>query len=145
MMEEMPATREMMESVMVPPRKKRRMKLITISVVAMIVVGYLIYAGVRDTMVYYVTVSQLLEREAPPSEEGLRIGGKVHEGSVVWDPKTLSLRFIIEDEKGSLPVVYQGVVPDSFKQGKKVIVEGTFAGGVFKASQIMPTCPSKYE
>jgi cytochrome c-type biogenesis protein CcmE len=124
---------------------KKRMRLILVTLVTMGIIGYLIYTGVSDTMVYYLKVSELLEQTVEASEEGVRVGGKVLEGSVSWEPKDLKLNFTIEDEKATLPVVYHGQVPDSFQQGKDVIIEGTFADGLFVASQIMPTCPSKYE
>lgn len=125
--------------------KKRRSKLIFITLVALCIIGYLVYAGIRDTMLYYLTVSELIQQGAQSANQGVRVGGKVIEGSVIWDPKDLRLSFIIGDDRATLPVVYQGVVPDSFKQGRKVIVEGIYADGVFTASQIMPTCASKYE
>ena len=125
--------------------KKRRSKLIFITLVALCIIGYLVYAGIRDTMLYYLTVSELIQQGAQSSNGGVRVGGKVIEGSVIWDPKDLRLRFIIRDDRATLPVVYQGVVPDSFKQGRKVIIEGIYTDGVFTASQIMPTCPARYE
>jgi len=125
--------------------KKGKRKLILITVLAMSVIGYLVYAGVRDTMVYYLTVSELVQQGLQSSNGGVRVGGKVLEGSIIWDPKDLRLRFIMRDDRATLPVVYQGVVPDSFKQGRKVIIEGIYADGLFTASQIMPTCPSRYE
>lgn len=125
--------------------KKRRFKLILITFMAVCIIGYLVYTGIRDTMVYYFTVNELIEIGPQSSNGGVRVGGKVHEGSVSWDPKDLKLRFIMGDDKTTLPVVYRGVVPDSFKQGRKVIIEGTYIDGLFTASAIMPTCPSKYE
>jgi len=125
--------------------KKRRSKLIFITLVALCIIGYLVYAGIRDTMLYYLTVSELIQQGTQSPNGGVRVGGKVIEGSIIWNPKDLRLRFIIRDDRATLPVVYQGVVPDSFKQGRKVIVEGIYADGVFTASQIMPTCASKYE
>ncbi len=125
--------------------KKRKRKLILITVLAMSVIGYVVYAGIRDTMVYYLTVSELVQQGFQSSNGGVRVGGKVLEGSIIWDPKDLRLRFIMGDKKTKLPVVYQGVVPDSFKQGRKVVIEGVYADGLFTASQIMPTCPSRYE
>ncbi len=122
--------------------KKHGVKLIAITLVVMVVFGYLIYTGVKDTMAYYLTVGELLDK-AP--QEGVRIGGKVLAGSIIWDPKTLMLKFVIGDGETTVLVVYQGVVPDSFKQEKEVIIEGIYTAGVFTASQIMPTCPSKYE
>lgn len=125
--------------------KKHSKRLILITLLAMAVVGYLVYTGVRDTMVYYLTVSEVVQKGPQSSDGALRMGGKVIEGSVVWDSKQLQLQFVVEDEKASLPVVYEGVVPDSFKPGREVIVEGTYTDGTFVATQIMPTCPSKYE
>jgi cytochrome c-type biogenesis protein CcmE len=125
--------------------KKRRFKLILITLIAIGIIGYLIYTGIRDTMTYYLTVSEVIAQDSQLSDKGVRVGGMVHEGSVNWDPKALKLSFVIEDDNTTLPVVYQGVVPDSFKQGEKVIIEGIYADGVFTASAIMPTCPSKYE
>ncbi len=125
--------------------KKGKRKLILITVLAVSVIGYLVYAGIRDTMVYYLTVSELVQQGLQSSNGGVRVGGKVVEGSIIWDPKDLRLRFIMGDDRATLPVVYQGVVPDSFKQGRKVVVEGVYAEGLFTATQIMPTCPSKYE
>ena len=125
--------------------KKRRRKFIIISLVTLCVIGYLVYTGVRDTMLYYLTVSELIEGGPQSANGGVRVGGKVLEGSVSWNPKDLSLKFVMADDKNRLPVVYQGVVPDSFKQGQEAIIEGVYNDGVFKASQIMPTCPSKYE
>jgi cytochrome c-type biogenesis protein CcmE len=66
--------------------------------------------------------------------------------SVQWDPKTLKLSFKLEDPQANLVVNYSGVVPDSFKPGAEVIVEGTYRGdGSFWATTIMPKCASKYE
>jgi cytochrome c-type biogenesis protein CcmE len=57
----------------------------------------------------------------------------------------LRLLFTIQDEKASIAVDYEGVVPDSFKPGGEIIVEGTYTGdGKFKATTIMPKCASKY-
>ncbi len=126
--------------------KNKKTKLILITLVAMAVIGYLVYTGVRDTMVYYLTVTELVQNGSQYPNDGVRVGGKVIEGSVIWDPKDLKLSFTMGDDEGAtLPVVYQGVVPDSFKPGREVIIEGIYANGKFAASQIMPTCPSKYE
>ncbi len=125
--------------------KKRRIRLIVIALTVMGIVSYLVFTGMQDSMAYYLTISELASQSSQMAERGLRIGGRVREGSLVWEPKTLQLEFMIADEGASMPVVYQGVLPDSFRQGTEVIVEGMYADGVFKATQIMPTCPSKYE
>ncbi len=131
-------------------KKNKKLKPIIISVVILSVIGYLVYAGVRDTMIYYLNVSEVLAN--PPevqNESTVRIGGNVAPASVTWDPKSLQLAFKIEDmkdKKSSLLVSYKGVVPDSFKPGIDVLLEGKYKGnGKFAAVTIMPKCGSKYE
>lgn len=126
--------------------KKRRLKIIVVSSIILCIIGYLTYTGIRDTMVYHLTVSELLAKGPPGENVGLRVGGEVIPDSIQWNPKDLKLSFRVRDGESSLQVDYQGVVPDSFKPGKEVIVEGKYtAEGLFRAATIMPTCPSKYE
>jgi len=123
-----------------------KLKPIVISAVILAAVGYLIYTGLRDTMVYYLTVSEVLANPTDELTATQKVGGTVTAGSVQWDPKTLQLTFRLEDEKANLTVNYSGVVPDSFKPGTEVIVEGAYRGnGSFWATTIMPKCASKYE
>jgi cytochrome c-type biogenesis protein CcmE len=124
---------------------KPKFKPILISLVVVSVISYLIYTGIRDTMTYFLTVSEVLAQPSENQDQTLRVGGNVSPGSVKWDPKNLRLLFTIQDEKASIAVDYEGVVPDSFKPGREVIVEGTYTGdGKFKATTIMPKCASKY-
>ncbi len=127
-------------------KKKRRLKIIVVSSIILSIIGYLTYTGIRDTMAYYLTVSELLARGPSGENVGLRVAGEVIPDSIRWNPKDLKLSFRIRDGGSTLQVDYQGVVPDSFKPGKEVVVEGKYtAAGLFRAATIMPTCPSKYE
>ncbi len=127
-------------------KKKRRLKIIVVSSIVLSIIGYLTYTGIRDTMTYYLTVSELLAKGPSGENVGLRVAGEVIPDSVQWNSKDLKLSFRIREGESSLHVDYQGVVPDSFKPGKEVIVEGKYtAEGLFRAATIMPTCPSKYD
>jgi len=127
-------------------KKRIKYKPIIISAVILMVIGYLIYTGLRDTMIFYLTVSEVLAKPTDDLTDTQKVGGIVTAGSVQWDPKTLKLSFKLEDEQANLIVNYAGVVPDSFKPGTEVIVEGTYRGnGSFWATKIMPKCASKYE
>ena len=126
--------------------KKRSSRIIIISLVTLSIFGYLIYTGIRDTMTYYLTVSEVLAKPLKSDEEVVRVGGNVSADSVKWDPKDLRLYFIMSDESASLNVDYRGVIPDSFKPGREVIIDGIYRGdGKFIATKIMPKCASKYE
>ncbi|UCD78231.1 MAG: cytochrome c maturation protein CcmE [Desulfobacterales bacterium] len=127
-------------------KKRIKYKPIVISAVILLVIGYLIYTGLRDTMVFYLTVSEVLAKPPEDLTQTQKVGGIVTAESVQWDPKTLKLSFKLEDKQANLIVNYSGVVPDSFKPGAEVIVEGTYRGdGKFLATTIMPKCASKYE
>jgi len=131
-------------------KRNKKLKPIIISVVILAAVGYLVFAGLRDTMTYYLTVSEVLANpQEVRGENTVRVGGKVTQDSVEWDPKNLRLDFKIEDMEdsaSSLTVSYKGVVPDSFKPGIDVLLEGKYKGeGKFSAAVIMPKCGSKYE
>ena len=127
-------------------KKRIKYKPIIISAVILTVIGYLIYTGLRDTMIFYLTVSEVLAQPSEDLTQTQKVGGMVTAGSVQWDPKTLKLSFKLEDQQANLIVNYSGVVPDSFKPGTEVIVEGTYRGdGNFLAKTIMPKCASKYE
>ena len=127
-------------------KRKIKYKPIVISAVILMVIGYLIYTGLRDTMVFYLTVSEVMAKSPEDLTDTQKVGGIVNAGSVQWEPKTLNLSFRLEDEQANLLVNYSGVVPDSFKPGSEVIVEGTYRGdGSFWATTIMPKCASKYE
>ncbi len=127
-------------------KKRIKYKPIIISAVILLVIGYLIYTGLRDTMVFYLTVSEVLAKSPEDLTATQKVGGMVTTESVQWDAKTLKLSFKLEDQQADLIVNYSGVVPDSFKPGTEVIVEGTYRGdGNFWATRIMPKCASKYE
>ena len=77
----------------------------------------------------------------------MKLPGFVLEGSVEKVAETATLRFVIADETRSykLSVVYQGVVPDTFKEGGEVVCEGTLDNdGTFHATTLLAKCPSKY-
>lgn len=96
---------------------------------------------------YYYTVSELLEQGSSLNGEHVRVEGQAASDSAVQESAGRILKFTIVDgdgEKG-LPVVYQGVVPDSFKPGADVVIEGHLdSDGVFQANTMMAKCPSKY-
>jgi cytochrome c-type biogenesis protein CcmE len=116
-------------------------------------VGYLMYTGIRETSTYYLTIEEFLVQREALANEGIRVAGRVQEGSMKWDPKDLYLSFVLgpfkegtEQRRAGVPVHYQGILPDMFAEGRDVIVEGRYdAGNTLAAKTIMTSCPSKYE
>lgn len=118
-----------------------------------VIVGYLMVTGMKDSMLYYHTPSELLARvAADPSyhQLGVKVGGRVIPGTVAWDPRALDLRFGVtgldEGGGGRFPVHYVGPLPDTFKEGREVVVEGVLSpDGVFEATTLLTKCGSRYQ
>ena len=115
--------------------------------IVLIAIAYLTFMGFQGSATYYYEVSELLAQGNSIYGENVRVNGQVADGSIEQEAQGRILKFTMIDIEGeeSLPVVYQGVVPDTFKVGNEVVVEGHLnSTGVFQASTLMPKCPSKY-
>ena len=125
----------------------RSARVIIAAAVVIAAMGYLIFTGLQSTSVYYMTVSELTASgsSSPVRPFGdVRVAGIVQENSVQRTPGDPTVRFIMADEGGSIPVVYRGLVPDIFGPNIQVVVEGKYTNGVFQASTLLAKCPSKF-
>lgn len=105
--------------------------------------AYMIYTGVSQSSVYFVTPAELTA--APVTDKAYRLGGLVAPGSLEWEPRSLELSFMLTDAKAAIPVRHRGSPPDMFGEGRGVIVEGKWtAEGYFKASQILAKHSEEY-
>jgi cytochrome c-type biogenesis protein CcmE len=116
------------------------------------IIGYLMVTGMRDSMIYYHTPAELITRiSADPTykEVGVKVGGRVAPQSVNWDARSLALTFEvfdIEDGVTRFPVAYHGPIPDTFEEGRDVVIEGRLnQAGVFEATTLLTKCGSRYE
>jgi cytochrome c-type biogenesis protein CcmE len=106
---------------------------------------WLLMRAMPAATVYYLTVGEFQALSAAgSSDRAVRVSGDVAPGTISRDSGTL--RFVVADGTGSLPVAYQGVVPDIFGEGIQVVLEGRRGtGGVFEATTVLAKCPSKFE
>ena len=106
--------------------------------------GYMIYAGVTQSAVYFVTPSEL--QASPVSGKAYRLGGLVAAGSLKWEPRTLDLSFVLSDGRATVPVRHKGTPPDLFGEGRGAVVEGSWTtDGYFKATLIMAKHSEEYK
>jgi cytochrome c-type biogenesis protein CcmE len=123
-------------------------KLVIGIIVVVVAIGYLGWVMVKNFMTTNYDVTTFLSKQASLINKTVRVGGEVLPG--VQRNTTLSnLSFTIADKtnlSNSLKVSYSGgIVPDAFKEGGDVIVEGKYtSSGVFQATSLITKCPSKY-
>jgi cytochrome c-type biogenesis protein CcmE len=117
-----------------------------------LVVSYLVWTGVSDTMVYYLTPTEMLAKvsEDPSFHQvGLKVSGRVVSGSYSQGEGDFSHNFEVmdlEDETVRFPVVFMDVLPDTFTDDVEVVPEGRYRDdGVFEAAMVLTKCGSRYE
>jgi cytochrome c-type biogenesis protein CcmE len=124
---------------------KGKTKFIVAITVIAVAIAYLVYGGVNDTMIYYLTVQELKDKVPSVYKQKVRVSGKVVPGSIRNEIDG-SLEFTIADGEETLDVKYKGIVPDIFKDDIEAVVEGLYTpDNVFVASLLLAKCPTKYE
>lgn len=117
------------------------------------IVAYLMWTGINDSMVYYLTPVELMDRVgADPTfhEVGVKVNGRVVEGSWTREDGTRGAHEFkvadLEDAGVTFAVRYDDIVPDTFNDRAEVVVEGRYgADGVFRAHTVLTKCGSRFE
>jgi cytochrome c-type biogenesis protein CcmE len=123
----------------------RRRRFIIGALIILTAVAYIIYSGMQQAIVYFVTPSELKAKDSNSANKFLRMGGMVVTGSMHKDLKNLAYRFDLTDRNASFPVFFRGVPPDLFTEGKGALVEGRIGpDGVFQATTIMAKHAEEY-
>ena len=130
---------------------KKSRKFLIAGMVIVTAIAALVYVGIKESGVYFMTVTELKTKGATVAGQGLRASGKVIEGSISEVPRELILKFQIKDDEVEnsdyINVYYKGIKPDSFKADVQVILEGKYDAteNLFKATMLLVKCPSRYE
>ena len=123
------------------PRTKRFALLAGI-VGAVGVAAALVLNAFNSNLVFFYSPSQVAQKEAPAGRT-FRLGGLVEQGSVKRDGVTV--RFVVTDMVRAIPVRYEGILPDLFKEGKGVVAQGQVGGdGVFVAREVLAKHDENY-
>ncbi len=131
----------------IPTSSRRRIPLsfILAAIAILGAVIYLVFANTQASAVYYMTVSEL-KHCTTCSAQSVRVAGIVQAGSIARNDAQEQIAFTIVDGKQTLPVTYSGVVPDIFRPGVQVVVEGHYhSQGAFTAQTLLTKCPSKFQ
>ena len=127
-------------------RRTRQLKLLIGVVVIAACVGYLVYGGIQETIVYFVTPSELHAKGSAAYGKALRLGGLVKEGSWNKEPGTLLHAFELVDDTSTVKVAFRGIPPDLFGEGRGALVEGSYGpDGLFRAKTILAKHSEEYK
>lgn len=120
-------------------------KYLTAGAIVLSAVTYLAFAGMKDGWLsYHLPVDEFLASPKYHTQR-VRLAGKVADEGIVFGQGRLGVQFPLAGETKTVPVAYTGLVPDMFKPGCEVIVEGRMEGTTFKAETLLTKCASKYE
>jgi len=125
----------------------KRKKFLISGVVVLAAIACLCYVGLSGSATYYYTVSEFIDQRSSVIDQNVRVQGQVLAGSVEQEDVGRILRFTIisTDGNDTIPVVYEGLVPDAFTEGNDVVVEGYLdSDGIFLAHTLQTKCPSRY-
>lgn len=124
--------------------RHKKLALIVLVLAGLGIAAALVLNAFRSNLVFFFSPTQVANGEAP-IERAFRIGGLVEEGSIQRQPDGLSVHFVVTDTARTIPVVYTGILPDLFKEGKGVVAEGRLGSdGVFTATQVLAKHDENY-
>jgi len=112
-----------------------------------LLIGYLVFSGMRGQQQYYLHLDELDRMATEVDGKGVRINARVEPGSIRKAPQRLVYDFAITDGQRRVTVHYEGVVSDMFKDGVEVVVEGRYDArrNHIEATRLLTKCPSKYQ
>jgi len=123
-------------------RRHRRIAFIVVGLVSLGIAAYLAASAFRNNLVFFFSPTQVATKEAPV-DRTFRIGGLVQEGSLKRDG--LNVQFTVTDTAYNVPVVYNGILPDLFKEGRGCVAQGKISSdGVFHAEQVLAKHDENY-
>jgi cytochrome c-type biogenesis protein CcmE len=139
-----PATKIVRKFGAVMKRRHQRIGFVLFALCSLSIAAALALKAFNRNLIFYFTPSQVAAKEAPVSGE-FRLGGLVVVGSLTRDADGLTTRFSITDTVLSMPVVYRGILPDLFKEGRGCVAQGKIGrDGTFDADQVLAKHDENY-
>jgi cytochrome c-type biogenesis protein CcmE len=124
--------------------RQQRMLAVGLAAVGVIIATVLTLQAMRDSMMFFIEISDVVAGEYP-QDRNFRIGGLVVNDSIQREEGSLEIRFRVTDMACELPVSYEGVLPDLFREGQGVVAHGRLGdNGIFVADTILAKHDENY-
>ena len=125
-------------------RRHKRIGIILAGVAGLSLAAFLALSAFQNNLVFFFSPTQVAAKEAPVNRT-FRIGGLVEEGTLKRESDGLTVRFTVTDTASSIPVVYKGILPDLFKEGRGCVAQGRLGDdGVFQAEEVLAKHDENY-
>lgn len=124
--------------------RRQRMLLVAAVVIGVAAAVGLGLRAFQENLLYFYSTTQVMAGEAPANDK-FRLGGIVVEGSVEREPGSLKVRFVLTDTLTPVPVAYEGILPDLFREGQGIVAHGSLnEEGVFVADEVLAKHDENY-
>lgn len=124
--------------------KHKRLTFLALGLGLLAIAAVLILSALDDSLVFFMSPTDALANP-PPADRAIRIGGLVEEGSLERATGDASVRFRVTDLETAIPVTFEGVLPDLFREGQGVVAHGRMDGkGTFVADEVLAKHDEKY-
>ena len=133
-----------MSTDFIHPSQRKRQRALMILAAGILLAGatFLVLTALRDSIVFFFGPTELTERGATLPGR-IRLGGLVAEASVREGADGF-YSFEVTDLETSIPVIYQGALPDLFREGQGVVAEGIYTAGTLNADRILAKHDENY-
>jgi cytochrome c-type biogenesis protein CcmE len=126
-----------------PVRKQRFIIVLSVVLFSSLAIGLAVYALRGNINLFYPPVE--VAAGLAPQDKPIRVGGMVVEGSVERSPDSLEVRFAVTDYQATVPIRYEGILPDLFGEGEGAVAAGVLgADGVLLASEVLAKHDENY-
>lgn len=123
--------------------RHQRLLAVGLAVTGLAIATALTLRAFQDNMMFFMSVSEVVAGEYP-KERNFRLGGLVVQGSIEREPGSLDVLFDVTDLRCTIPVTYNGVLPDLFRDGQGVVAHGRMQGEMFVADEVLAKHDENY-
>jgi cytochrome c-type biogenesis protein CcmE len=124
--------------------RHKRIAFIALGLAGLSIAAFLVTNAFKNNLVFFFSPSQIASKEAPIGRN-FRVGGLVEKGSIKRDNDGLTVQFSVTDTAKSVPVVYKGILPDLFKEGRGCVATGRLGSdGIFHADEVLAKHDENY-
>ena len=124
--------------------RQQRMLAVGLSLSGLIIAAILTFKAFEENMMFFITITDVVENNKAPIDREFRVGGLVVNDSITRETGSLTMSFILTDNRNQLTVNYTGVMPDLFREGQGVVAIGKLNQNVFIADTILAKHDENY-